>query len=107
MTCNHQATDLSQGIAGSALSARRLIKSTLRTLDFWIERARSRQALAELDERLLRDVGLTLAQARRESSMAFWQPISIKGSAKGRHPIAAAMTRRRPGIGHRPGRHRR
>jgi uncharacterized protein YjiS (DUF1127 family) len=74
MTCNHQGRSTPQHIASSALSPGHLIENCLRILNYWSERARSRQALAELDERLLRDVGLTPAQAKRESSMAFWQP---------------------------------
>jgi uncharacterized protein YjiS (DUF1127 family) len=40
----------------------------------WLERRRSRQALAELDERLLRDIGLTPSEAIAESAMPFWKP---------------------------------
>jgi uncharacterized protein YjiS (DUF1127 family) len=40
----------------------------------WMERSRQRRALAELDDRLLRDIGLTCDQARRESSSPFWKP---------------------------------
>lgn len=35
-------------------------------------RWRQRRDLAELDDRLLRDVGITRDQARRESSRPFW-----------------------------------
>jgi uncharacterized protein YjiS (DUF1127 family) len=38
----------------------------------WLERSRQRRALAELDERLLRDIGVTSAQARREAAKPFW-----------------------------------
>jgi uncharacterized protein YjiS (DUF1127 family) len=38
----------------------------------WFERSRQRRALAELDDRLLRDIGVTSAQARREAAKPFW-----------------------------------
>ena len=37
------------------------------------ELARSRRQLAELDERLLRDIGLDRATARFEASKPFWE----------------------------------
>ena len=39
----------------------------------WLHASRSRQMLDELDDHLLRDIGLTRAEARRESSKFFWQ----------------------------------
>jgi len=38
----------------------------------WLERSRQRGALAGLDDRLLRDIGVTLEQARREAAKPFW-----------------------------------
>lgn len=38
----------------------------------WITRIRTRQALAELDDRLLRDVGLTRYDAAHETNKPFW-----------------------------------
>jgi len=38
----------------------------------WYERWRQRRALEELDERLLRDIGLSRRQATRESDKPFW-----------------------------------
>ena len=40
----------------------------------WQERADQRHALAELDDRLLRDIGLDRVAARREARKPFWQP---------------------------------
>ncbi|WP_110693569.1 DUF1127 domain-containing protein [Salinicola halophyticus] len=37
------------------------------------QRWRTRQQLARLDERQLKDIGLTPAQARRESHRPFWR----------------------------------
>lgn len=45
----------------------------LATVRQWPQRLRQRQALACLDERLLRDVGLTVDQAREEASKPFWR----------------------------------
>ena len=39
----------------------------------WIERARQRQALAELDDHMLRDIGITRAEAARETGKPFWR----------------------------------
>ncbi|UKJ76142.1 DUF1127 domain-containing protein (plasmid) [Azospirillum brasilense] len=38
-----------------------------------IERHRQRRSLAALDDHLLRDVGLSHTDARREADKAFWQ----------------------------------
>lgn len=40
----------------------------------WLQRRRSRQALAELDGRLLRDIGLSPSEAIAECAMPFWRP---------------------------------
>jgi len=37
------------------------------------QRLRQRRALARLDARLLRDIGVTAEQAERESSKPFWR----------------------------------
>jgi uncharacterized protein YjiS (DUF1127 family) len=37
-----------------------------------LARRRSRRALAALDDRLLRDIGLTRVQAEREAAKSFW-----------------------------------
>ena len=39
----------------------------------WVDAARSRQSLDELDAHLLRDIGLTREEARREADKFFWQ----------------------------------
>ena len=39
----------------------------------WIERARQRNALAKLDDRQLRDIGITRIDAARECEKPFWR----------------------------------
>jgi uncharacterized protein YjiS (DUF1127 family) len=39
----------------------------------WIERARQRYALARLDDRELRDIGITRVEAAREAGKPFWR----------------------------------
>ena len=36
-------------------------------------RSRGRSSLAELDDRLLRDIGISRAEARREGNKPFWR----------------------------------
>ena len=45
----------------------------LRILGAWIERGRQRHALADLDNRLLDDVGITRSAAAREIAKPFWR----------------------------------
>jgi uncharacterized protein YjiS (DUF1127 family) len=45
----------------------------LATLALWAERRRQRRALLELDAALLRDIGLSGADAWHESSKPFWR----------------------------------
>jgi uncharacterized protein YjiS (DUF1127 family) len=42
------------------------------TLALWVERGRSRGVLATLDDHQLRDIGVTRAEAHRESAKPFW-----------------------------------
>ena len=43
-----------------------------RVIGAWIERHRQRRALAELDDRLLKDIGITRPEADREIAKPFW-----------------------------------
>ena len=52
----------------------RLGGAAVRAVWSWMERSRQRRALAEVDDHLLRDIGLTRDEARRESSSPFWKP---------------------------------
>jgi uncharacterized protein YjiS (DUF1127 family) len=48
----------------------------------WIERRRQLQALTELDDHLLKDVGLSREQARREAARPFWNHENLYGMAE-------------------------
>ena len=51
----------------------------LAKLRLWRERARTRTALAEVDERSLRDAGIAPAQAEFEANRPFWhRPGSLR-----------------------------
>jgi uncharacterized protein YjiS (DUF1127 family) len=52
----------------------RLGGAAVRTVWFWVERSRQRRALAQLEDHLLRDIGLTRGEARRECANPFWKP---------------------------------
>ena len=52
---------------------RRLARGCLRIIAAQADRARQRRALAGLDDHLLRDIGITRGDARRESAMPFWR----------------------------------
>ena len=39
----------------------------------WLDRSRQRRHLGELDDRLLRDIGLSRAEVEHEISQPFWQ----------------------------------
>ena len=43
------------------------------TIGRWIERTRQRRALAGLDDQMLRDIGITRAEAARECGKPFWR----------------------------------
>jgi len=45
----------------------------VRLVAVWVRRRRTRRALARFDARLLRDVGITRADAARESALPFWR----------------------------------
>lgn len=42
-------------------------------LRLWYRRARQRRQLLQLDERLLRDIGVTVDEARHEAAKPFWR----------------------------------
>lgn len=52
---------------------RRLFSVLSLVLRIWPARWRQRQALLDLDDHLLRDIGRTREEARREAGKRFWQ----------------------------------
>jgi uncharacterized protein YjiS (DUF1127 family) len=50
-----------------------LAASLLRHILTWVARIRQRQALAAIDEWMLKDIGVSRADAMRECDRAFWQ----------------------------------
>jgi uncharacterized protein YjiS (DUF1127 family) len=51
----------------------RIARIAVERATLWYSRARERRVLGELDERMLRDIGLTRSEAEVESERAFWQ----------------------------------
>ena len=49
------------------------MRKALRKIGVWLERSRQRHVLAELDARLLQDVGLSRDTAAREAAKPFWR----------------------------------
>ena len=47
--------------------------SILTILAFWLERTRQRRALLRLDDRMLKDIGLSRASAHNEGEKWFWE----------------------------------
>ncbi len=45
-----------------------------RRLAIWGQRYRTRQVLARMDDRLLKDIGLSRTEALQESDKPFWRP---------------------------------
>ena len=50
-----------------------ILRQVLRVLGTWVQRAQTRRYLRDLDDRLLRDVGLTRDTARIEAAKPFWR----------------------------------
>ena len=64
--------------SGGENSAAGLIRRWRHTIARWIARSRQRRALREIAERtddyLLKDIGVSRAEAFREADKPFWQP---------------------------------
>ena len=50
-----------------------IVRRIISKLALWRERARGRRALAELDLRMLRDLGLSPSQVEFEANQPFWR----------------------------------
>ena len=60
-------------IRGSARHPVPRTAAAMRLIARWIERLRQREALAGLDDRMLRDIGITRVEAARECEKPFWR----------------------------------
>jgi uncharacterized protein YjiS (DUF1127 family) len=68
------STDYLAGFSAQPVSSwRKAAIAALRRIALWRERARQRQALAALDERLLRDIGVAPYDAACECNKPFWR----------------------------------
>jgi uncharacterized protein YjiS (DUF1127 family) len=76
--CTHAISPRSHAVMALAWYAmRRLGDGTGRVAEgglLWLERARQRRQLRELSDHMLRDIGLTRADAWAESEKPFWRP---------------------------------
>lgn len=61
------------GETGSSFGLARLIARLVDVVLAWQERARERDTLAQLDQRMLKDVGLTPADVVMELDKPFWE----------------------------------
>ena len=55
------------------LEAGRFAAGILATTMVWLERGRSRRSLAQLDERMLKDLGLSRWDIQQEAEKPFWR----------------------------------
>jgi uncharacterized protein YjiS (DUF1127 family) len=80
--CTHTITPRSPStlallLALAWFALRRLGYGCLQTAEvgfMWTERARQRRALGELSDHMLRDIGVTRADAWAEADKPFWRP---------------------------------
>jgi uncharacterized protein YjiS (DUF1127 family) len=57
---------------GAVAATRRIGVNILNKLVIWQERAEQRHALRALDSRMLKDIGISAADAQREAGKPFW-----------------------------------
>jgi uncharacterized protein YjiS (DUF1127 family) len=55
------------------LAAYEPLRKVVETIFIWTERARMRRRLLTLDDRMLKDVGITRAQVHGEAEKPFWR----------------------------------
>lgn len=51
-----------------------VVRTVMDMLIRWQERSNMRKQLAEMDERMLKDIGISHAQVRWEAAKPFWRP---------------------------------
>jgi uncharacterized protein YjiS (DUF1127 family) len=67
-------TVIVEGLSGPLARLPSGLRRPLDLLASWRRRARERAQLREMSERLLRDIGVTRAQASEEAGKPFWRP---------------------------------
>ncbi|TDJ66959.1 MAG: DUF1127 domain-containing protein [Proteobacteria bacterium] len=73
-TCKaNEVVSVEFALVGLGGVARNWIQNGVVTAFGWWDRARQRHHLLQLDDRLLKDVGLTRAGVEREAAKPFWQ----------------------------------
>ncbi len=63
----------SGGLGETFAGLLRLPSTILDTLLFWQDRAAQRSRLNTLDDRMLKDIGVSRAEAVREAAIPFWR----------------------------------
>lgn len=53
---------------------RRIVRKCFQIIVIWQDRAEQRHALSELSERMLKDIGISQADAYKELRKPFWLP---------------------------------
>lgn len=59
---------------GRPADRRGLAMRFVNVLETWLERRRQRRTLLELNDHLLKDIGVTRLEAQREGHKPFWLP---------------------------------
>ncbi len=72
-TLQSPAVDASRSALDAIAGLARLPLAILETLLVWQERGQQRRHLVALDDRLLRDIGVSRADAAREAAVPFWR----------------------------------
>jgi uncharacterized protein YjiS (DUF1127 family) len=72
-TASHSASNRSHGGARFVHLVDEAIESVVDGLLTWQRRHKDRMHLLSLDDRMLRDIGVTLADVDREASKPFWR----------------------------------
>lgn len=72
-TTSDKSGSIQTRLAGRQVKAS-LVARTVDLLLTWSDRMRQRRHLAELDDRLLQDIGVSRADIESEISRPFWRP---------------------------------
>jgi uncharacterized protein YjiS (DUF1127 family) len=73
-TASHVASSPSRGRTRFVLFVDSVLESIMDGLLTWQRRHKDRLHLLSLDDRLLRDIGISLADVEGEASKPFWRP---------------------------------